>query len=1048
MLKLILHRLSTHFQPQTILMSALLLSGLSAPPVIAAGAPPGVINNQATGSFVDDIDTTNTVVPIESNTVQVTVAEVAGITISDPTVTEPSAATIGVTAAPFQGIGGINQDDILYFDFVITNAGNDPSQFFIPGSPLPVTNGTFDRALYGAVKIITVKNAAGTTTASPNVDVPAAGGFTGDTGILGIPGGAIPANGSVTVRIPIKVTGTSGSSVKVTLGDTGTNDNSATTSNQIYTASSTTGADVRTKDNSNNTALNTPVPDEATGVLTTAEEKEASRFGTANIVALPLLGFKSVKLTDTNGDTKVNPLETVTWTINYVNRGTTDITNFQITDVLPVGTTKLGTPTISVNSGQTLPTVNTLYTGTNTVPNTTDRLFTSAVTLKAGGRITVTIPATVNGGITGTLANQAIAKADTLPLSGINTDNAGITADLPTDIQGTPYNVVVPIGSISQTITTAIDPTQIVAALPSISISGTIFNDFDASVTKDTGDLGTNAGSANLTVYAIVLGKVVDKATVSATDGTYTLSLIPANTAVTLRLSNDSSILLLADAPTTPSLPTSWFHTGENLDGTRDGAIATLGDISVTTTTINLSNYNFGIRQSYVITDPPVPTTCAANFATNLNTGVSSSSGQLAIGTNDSNWTVEWIAGPASGTGTPYSIPRPVGVMPAVVTGNLAPGAWIAEPTNSRWISYPFRLTNNSNGNHQDANLNGTNNEKGSLAPNDTVRLKFTAKLTLPSNANSIAVSLPVGVSVDNRFVSLKVNNTENLVPTPAQDPEARDYETTQLVNIQNGWQPGVNTIEIIVDSGPDRTGFFLAVTATTTQICPNNPNLLLVKRITKINDSTNTNSGDNLALYKDEGTNPYDDNNVTITNPVAPIQADTNKWPISSGQPFMIGGTDGGRIKPNDSIEYTIYFLSTGEADAKKVLFCDRVPNNVTFIENAFNSSPLPGPQGLGGGDRGIVVSIGTNNAMSYTNVGGDDIARYYPPTQDPIYRDYAQFFPGVTDPLFLNKKICDGSNNNGAVVVNLGTIPKANSANNDPPESAGFVRFQGRVK
>ncbi len=69
-----------------------------------------------------------------------------------------------------------------------------------------------------------------------------------------------------------------------------------------------------------------------------------------------------------------------------------------------------------------------------------------------------------------------------------------------------------------------------------------------------------------------------------------------------------------------------------------------------------------------------------------------------------------------------------------------------------------------------------------------------------------------------------------------------------------------------------------------------------------------------------------------------------------------MVGGFEGSTVKPNDSIEYTIYFLSTGNTNANNVLFCDRVPENVTFIPNSFNSVPAS-PNGLSTADRGIAI-------------------------------------------------------------------------------------------
>ncbi len=208
------------------------------------------------------------------------------------------------------------------------------------------------------------------------------------------------------------------------------------------------------------------------------------------------------------------------------------------------------------------------------------------------------------------------------------------------------------------------------------------------------------------------------------------------------------------------------------------------------------------------------------------------------------------------------------------------------------------------------------------------------------------------------------------------------------------------------------------------------NPNVLLVKRITAINGGTSTLSGDSLAGYIDSPTNPYDDNTITITTQPTPTDPpkDTDKWPNLST--FMLGGIDGGNIKPNDELEYTIYFLSAGDGTANNVLFCDRVPSNVTFIPTAFNSvtaatSGLPG-------DRGILALL-NGTTTSYTNIADGDAGRYFPPGSDPT-----AVYPNVN---------CGGANDNGAVVMNLGNVPNA-TAPGTPTSSFGFVRFKVRVK
>jgi uncharacterized repeat protein (TIGR01451 family) len=148
-----------------------------------------------------------------------------------------------------------------------------------------------------------------------------------------------------------------------------------------------------------------------------------------------------------------------------------------------------------------------------------------------------------------------------------------------------------------------------------VSISGTVWNDSNGSITIDGAplELGTNAGG--LTVYAVdSSGNVIDKATVAA-DGTYTLSSVPQSSSLTLRLSTNSSIAVGSTAPSTSSLPTGWTNTGENLNGTSE--TSTPGEIALTTATTNPSGMNFGIEQ--------LPNTDNQTFIAQTNPGGTSS---------------------------------------------------------------------------------------------------------------------------------------------------------------------------------------------------------------------------------------------------------------------------------------------------------------------------------------------------------------------------------------------------------------------------------------
>ncbi|MEO0969161.1 MAG: SdrD B-like domain-containing protein, partial [Cyanobacteria bacterium J06639_18] len=219
------------------------------------------------------------------------------------------------------------------------------------------------------------------------------------------------------------------------------------------------------------------------------------------------------------------------------------------------------------------------------------------------------------------------------------------------------------------------------------------------------------------------------------------------------------------------------------------------------------------------------------------------------------------------------------------------------------------------------------------------------------------------------------------------------------------------------------------------TNIISNHPNVLLVKRITSINGNTTSNDGDNLSIYNQNDSDRYDDNLIEGANPPTQPHKDTDKWPNTSGKDsssFLIGGINGGKVEPGDEIEYTIYFLSAGNNEAKKVLFCDRVPEHTTFIPAAFNSFSTQAPNGSPGAARGILWQY-NNTVESLTNTQDGDASQYFPPGVEPT-----TIYPDID---------CGGNNSNGAVVVDLGDIPNA-IAPGTPTGSYGFVRFRGQVK
>ncbi len=178
---------------------------------------------------------------------------------------------------------------------------------------------------------------------------------------------------------------------------------------------------------------------------------------------------------------------------------------------------------------------------------------------------------------------------------------------------------------------------------------------------------------------------------------------------------------------------------------------------------------------------------------------------------------------------------------------------------------------------------------------------------------------------------------------------------------------------------------------------------LLLVKRITAINgvpintvvDDPNTNSDNHPA------------------------------WPVG----YLKGAIDGGVVKPNDDVEYTIYYLSSGDYPVTNGKFCDRVPTETSFFAKGYNGQTPVASGATPGADLGI--RFDKANLTEYLT--GD------------LDGDKGTFFPQGVTPTNIT---CSGPNTNGAVTVNLGTIPQSGYGASTPNNAYGFVRFKSKVK
>jgi uncharacterized repeat protein (TIGR01451 family) len=176
------------------------------------------------------------------------------------------------------------------------------------------------------------------------------------------------------------------------------------------------------------------------------------------------------------------------------------------------------------------------------------------------------------------------------------------------------------------------------------------------------------------------------------------------------------------------------------------------------------------------------------------------------------------------------------------------------------------------------------------------------------------------------------------------------------------------------------------------------NANVSIIKRITAINGLT-TNSIDNTDLSLPDNTIP--------------------NWPTN----YLKGATNGGKVKPGDEIEYTIYFLNDGGGNANSVRICDRINPNQTLQTTTYGTPNL-----------GMKLQLGalTNAPTNLTTIN------------DPTI-DRAQFIAaGGAVPTDCH---LPGINDNGTAMLDLTGTTGSPSLTTLSNNAYGFWRFTTKV-
>ena len=228
-----------HSLLQTVTAAGLfLLAG----PILAEGILAGTkIASQATGTYDHDMGRTFSVT---SNSITVEIGEVAGITVEPFRITDVNG-------------GSIQNNDILLYDFLVTNTGNNQTRIFIPSKDQLVAIGsTIEK-----VEIVQFNgtnlsdNSYGISIPGEIVKIPDTGGYITDSQLVWLvpgrkPAGAIEPNESLTVRVTTTSTLNPFERMAFGFGNTGKNYYSNEHEPDIGTDDDTGGEldDVRTVD--------------------------------------------------------------------------------------------------------------------------------------------------------------------------------------------------------------------------------------------------------------------------------------------------------------------------------------------------------------------------------------------------------------------------------------------------------------------------------------------------------------------------------------------------------------------------------------------------------------------------------------------------------------------------------------------------------------------------------------------------------------------------------------------------------------------------------
>jgi uncharacterized repeat protein (TIGR01451 family) len=290
----------------------------------------------------------------------------------------------------------------------------------------------------------------------------------------------------------------------------------------------------------------------------------------------------------------------------------------------------------------------------------------------------------------------------------------------------------------------------------------------------------------------------------------------------------------------------------------------------------------------------------------------------------------------------------------------------------------------------------GSVTNSGTLRVGDTITVKLVATISDANGGSAIANQASANFTTPDNASSV----TGTVLSDAVSDNLATNPASVGNLFLQTA-DDGVNS-----GNNPNNTADDDPTLITVVAF----PKLQLVKRLTAIQSNT-------LSDYVDvaSGVSATHDNAPYWPNPTAVATKSDGTGTTPNFSALLRGIVDSSGIpsaqmpKPNDEVEYTIYFLSDGNKNASSVSLCDFVPADTTYVPNS------------------IKLVIGTNAPIAITDSLLDSDGGHY-----------TSGFPGA----------CTGGTNNGrgAIVVNAGNLPYATGVGT-PNASYGYIQFRAKV-